>query len=160
MPTEHLAAFAALLATLLIAHHIADYWVQTSWQAAHKADRAATRPWRTTGRTIGWGKWLRINAIGWYANLAHVATYTLTAAAAIVVLAWRLDLPLDTGRLAAGLAISAITHAIADRRRPLIGLIRLLGKHDPDWLFDQGGLAHLDQAWHLGWLLIAALVMA
>jgi len=158
MSIMHIAEFGAVLAALLAAHPVGDYWVQTSWQAAHKGDRLHVRPWLDTGRLVGWGKWARINGRGWAACLSHVATYTATAAAAIGLLIWQLDLPVAGGSLLAGLAVTAASHALVDRRRPLEILAGWVRK-DHDFLYQRGGLAQLDQAWHLAFALVTALVV-
>jgi hypothetical protein len=134
------ATFAAVLVTLLVAHHVADHWVQTERQAADK------------GRS-GWpGRW---------AAARHVATLTVTAALALAVVAWRLGLQLDPGRVALGLALNAVTHWWADRRSTLRWLAVTVG-HRPFHELGSGGLGGayvLDQAWHWAWLLVAALVI-
>jgi hypothetical protein len=75
-------------------------------------------------------------------------------------------------RAAAGLAVSAGSHYWADRRSTLAALAELVpGKgsfyrlgtprpgRDDNPTLGTGAYA-LDQAWHTGWLLIAALVIA
>jgi hypothetical protein len=150
MPSTPAAAtFAALFAALYAAHTVADHWVQTQ----HQAD-AKGRP--------GWP--------GRLACLAHVTTYSLTALAAVALVAWRLGLDLAPGHLAAGLTVSAVTHYLADRRTPLRRLAELTGSgrfyalgtprpgRDDNPSIGTGAYA-LDQSWHIGWLLVAALVM-
>lgn len=132
------AAFAALFAALYASHQVADYWVQTEAQACAKGNP-------------GW--------MGRLACAAHVTTYTITQAVAVVAVWAVLDLDLTTADVAAGLLVSAATHYVADRRRPLRRLAELVGK-DPVWLSEGGGLPLLDQSWHCGWLFVAALVMA
>ena len=131
------AAFAAVLATLHAAHTVADHWVQTQHQADTKG------PPGCPGRL---------------ACAAHVATYTATALAALLAVAWRTDLTLNPAPTTAGLAISAITHWIADRRIPLRRMADVLHK-SPVWLDHGGGMYALDQSWHIGWLFIAALLI-
>jgi hypothetical protein len=131
------ARFAAMFAALCIAHAIGDYWVQTDWQARTKA---------TAGM------------LGRFACAVHVATYTATLLVVVVVVAYRLDIDLSATRVGLALATSAITHYIADRRTPLRRLLIIL-RHSEAWL-DRGGLALADQAWHVGWLGVAALTLA
>src|SRR2546430_8349715 len=88
----------AVFAALYAAHHVADHWVQTQ----HQADTKGCAGWR-----------------GRIACATHVATYTLTSLAALLALAWRTDLTLSPVTVAAGLAVSAVTHYLADRRTPL-----------------------------------------
>ena len=136
-----IAVFGAVFAALYVAHHIGDYWTQSPHQAAHKG-------------TTGWP--------GRVACAAHVGTYTLTAAVVLAVVWWRLSLPLSLPHVLAGLAVSAVSHYWADRRSTLRGLTVALDRVMPGKAayYDHGGAAPLDQAWHIGWLLAAALVIA
>lgn len=133
-----MATFAAVFVTLFAAHQVADHWVQTQRQACDKG----MPDWR-----------------GRLACLAHVTSYTLTALVALLATAAVTDLPLPAWQTAAGLAISAGSHYVIDRRALLIRLADLL-KKDPAWVRDGGGAYALDQSWHYGWLWIAALVIA
>lgn len=135
------AVSAVVFGAYLAGHHVGDYWVQTGAQALGKG-----RP--------GWP--------GRRACAAHVVTYTLALAACLALAAWRLALPVSPGWAAAGLAVSAVTHYFADRRRPLEKLAGQLGKGE-FWRSGGGlasGAAYLDQSWHWLWLFIAALVTA
>ncbi|MGW4462190.1 transcriptional regulator [Micromonospora sp. NPDC004704] len=149
-PTGKLAIAAAVFVALYAAHQVADHWVQTSHQAAHKG-------------LPGW--------TGRLACLGHVTTYTLTGVAFLAMLAgftgWRPGaLP-----LLAGLAISAVTHYIADRRTPLRRIAVLAGAADfhslgvPRAGRDDNpslgtGAYALDQSWHIGFLFLSALAIA
>ncbi|MEU5949629.1 DUF3307 domain-containing protein [Micromonospora sp. NPDC047465] len=135
---RHAAAFAAVFAALYAAHQVADHWVQTQHQADCKGEP-------------GWA--------GRLACAAHVAAYTLTALVALVTLILATGLRLDPWGVGVGLTISAVSHYIADRRTPLRRLAELLGK-DPMWLTRGGGMYALDQAWHYGFLFVAALMAA
>ncbi|MCU7724570.1 DUF3307 domain-containing protein [Actinoplanes sp. KI2] len=144
------ATFAAVFVALFVAHQVADHWIQTDHQA------------RTKG------------APGWPSRIAcaaHVATYTATALVALAVLRHTLDLPLTPGRVAAGLAVSAISHYLADRRTPLARLAALTGHagfyalgtcrngRDDKPCLGTGAYA-LDQSFHYAWLFVAALIIA
>jgi cytochrome b561 len=90
---------------------------------------------------------------GWLGRLAcaaHVTTYTLTAVITLAGLAlttgWR-PAPWHT---VIGLTVSAVSHYIADRRRPGCDDNPSLGT----------GAYALDQSWHVGWLFFAALWIA
>lgn len=161
--------FAVVLPGLLVAHHVADHWVQTEHQALTKA-------------APGWP--------GRVACVAHVATYTVCTAAVVGLLGVLFGLPIGPGGFVAGQAISAITHYVADRRWPLAWLADLVGKRGMWRLgsprasltvraveahplghgalvevpMDQPhlgtGAYQLDQAWHWFWLLVTALVTA
>jgi hypothetical protein len=148
--TASLATFAAVFAALYAAHQVADHWVQTQWQADTKGQP-------------GW--------LGRLACLAHVTTYTLTAVAALTTLAawsgWRPG----PWHAAIGLAVSAVSHYIADRRTPLARIAAALGAarfhafgaprpgRDDNPSLGTGAYA-LDQAWHIGFLFVAALWIA
>ncbi len=149
MPATELEVIGALFVALYAAHQVGDHWVQTEHQA-------------TTKGQPGWtGRW---------ACAAHVTTYTLTAVLALAALAAVCDLT-PTWSWAGGLAVSAVTHYIADRRTPLRRLAGLAG-HTEFFTFgaprpgrdDNPGLGTgayaMDQSWHTGWLFVAALVMA
>lgn len=129
--------FAVVSPALFGAHYIADYWLQTQRQADMKG-------------TPGWA--------GRIACASHVTVYTITSLVALYAAASASDLQLHWPAVAAGLAVSAVTHYIADRRTPLRWLADRMGKSS-EWMDNHGGLAHLDQAWHIGWLLAAALTM-
>jgi hypothetical protein len=139
--------FSVVLGAYLTGHQVDDYWLQTGAQALGKG-------------LPGWA--------GRRACAAHVATYTLTLAACLALAAWRLALPVSPAWAAAGLAVSAVTHYIADRRRPLQRIADALGGSlvpgkGEFWRSGEGlasGAAHLDQSWHWLWLFAAALITA
>lgn len=130
------AVFAAVFAAYVTGHQAADYWLQTSHQALCKG-------------LPGWP--------GRRACAAHVAVYTLTLAGFLALAAWQLALPVSPARAAAGLALSAVTHYWADRRRPLERLARLIGKGE---FWESGGAERMDQAFHWAFVFAAALVTA
>jgi hypothetical protein len=138
---DRAVTFAAVAAVFYAAHQAGDYWTQTGKQAAEKG-------------LPGWK--------GRRACAAHVWSYTLTLAAFLSVSAWWLGLPLRTWNVLAGLAVSAVTHYVSDRRTPLARLADALGKggfyRAGEGLATGAGL--LDQAWHWCWLLVSALVVA
>lgn len=158
--------FAALAVALYAAHHVGDYWVQTDHQARHKGDA---------------GHRGRIQCS------AHVLSYLATQTVTLAMVGLVLGLDVSTLGLLAGLAVSGVTHYLADRREHgvMFKLARLLpGKAD----FLKLGVPHerlvtgtngeivghapgtpslgtgawaLDQAWHIFWgVFVAALVMA
>jgi hypothetical protein len=144
------ATFAAVYVALFVAHQVADHWIQTQHQADCKG-----RP--------GWP--------GRIACAAHVASYTATAVVALNALHFGLGLPLNPWQVAAGLAVSAVTHYIADRRTPLRKLAELTGAgrfyalgiprtgRDDNPSLGTGSYA-LDQSFHYLFLFVAALVIA
>jgi hypothetical protein len=167
--TTQVAAAGAIGLALYAGHHVGDYWIQTDHQARHKGDPGAG---------------------GRRACLAHVAGYVATQAACLALVTLVTGLDTSVLGLVAGLAVSGITHYLADRREHgiMFRLARLLpGKaaflelgKPRDWVvlahdgktFEQGlrpldnptlgtGAWALDQAWHIFWgVFVAALVMA
>lgn len=137
--------FAAVFVALYAAHEVGDHWVQTHRQACGKG--APT--WR--------GRWL---------CAGHVASLTATKAAAVAVVAVATGLSLSPVAAAVALLLDAVSHYVIDRRAPLQALATRLGKADFAALGDPSaapvgtGAYALDQSWHIGWLLIAALVMS
>ncbi|MET8050550.1 transcriptional regulator [Streptosporangium sp. NPDC005286] len=136
------AAFAATFATLYAAHSVGDHWVQTHHQACAKG--APTQ-------------------VGRAACLGHVATLTLTKAAALLAMELVTGLRLAAVAVVIGLAVDAASHYWADRRVTLARLAERVGKAD----FYRMGAGHLgsgayalDQSWHIGWLFITALIIA
>lgn len=141
--------FAAVFCALFVAHQVADHWIQTQ----HQADTKGC-PGRA-GRT---------------ACLGHVASYTATAFGFLGALALSTGIDLRPGPVAAGLAVSAVTHYIADRRTPLKRLAELTGSakfyalgaprpgRDDNPSLGTGSYA-LDQSLHYLFLFIAALII-
>ena len=139
--------FAAAYAVLTAAHELADHWVQVDTQAVAKGQ---------PGRE------------GVVACAKHVATYTATQAAALWVADRGLGLRLDPRRALAGLAVSAVTHYVADRQgghwrdeQPR-GVVRLAAATGhAGWLQRDPNAGYLlDQSWHKAWIAIAAAVTA
>lgn len=178
MNVEMVASFSAVLGTMLVAHNVADHWVQTGWEAANKGRRDRT---------------------GRIACLTHVLSYTATTWLFTTVVWIMFDLSISIWGIVAGQSISAVSHYWADRRftlerlatwrghgdfyrlgqpRDLTVLVdsensetvsvykRLVvdenGEREPAG-FDNPSLGTgayaLDQAWHWFWLFISTLVM-
>lgn len=142
------ARLAALYALVRPASDVADHWVQTDYQAAHKADQGAAGHWALT---------------------KHVATYVGTQAAVVAVGARVLGIRITPGRAAAALAVSAVSHYVADRRTPIRALADALARRtgEPDGsrfvrLADHGlnGAYALDQSWHHAFELAAVAILA
>jgi hypothetical protein len=141
------ARFAAAYALLTASHELADHWVQIDAQAVTK------------------GKPGREGAV---ACAKHVATYTATQSLALLVGQRALGLRLTPGRAAAALAVSAVTHYVADRQgghwrdeQPR-GVVRLAAATGhAGWLQRDPNAGYLmDQSWHKAWITVAALVAA
>lgn len=135
--------FCAVYAAGRAAHAVGDYYVQSSHQAQHKGDR--TRE-------------------GQLACAGHVASYTATQVVVLLVVNRLLGLGLTWRALAAGQAVSAVTHYFMDREWTAEALHEAVGKGElhrlgaPGTPFTGGKL--LDQCWHEFWLFMAALATA
>ena len=148
--TDPVAVSAAVFAALYAAHQVADHWVQTDRQAAHKG-------------LPGW--------TGRLACAGHVGTYTATAIVFLAMLIGFTGWHPHLHSAAAGLAVSAVSHYVADRRTPLrriatrFGLAGFLALGAPRPGRDDNpslgtGAYALDQSWHIGFLFLSALVIA
>jgi hypothetical protein len=147
---ETAITFAATLPVLLVAHNVADHWVQTEHQALNKGG-------------AGWP--------GRLACAAHIGTYTVVTALAVGLMVCTLALPVTVIGFVAGQGVSAVSHYVADRRSTLQALARFIGKaefytlgsprpgRDDNPSLGTGAYA-LDQSWHWLWLLVAAIVTA
>jgi len=109
MNTAQVATAGLLGFGYLIAHNVADHWVQSGWEAENKG---------------------RKDSIGRAACLSHVVTYTFTLVAVAGVLILIFHLPVTWHGLVTGLAVSAVTHYWADRRFTLEKLAQLRGHGD------------------------------
>ncbi|GAA4119962.1 MULTISPECIES: hypothetical protein [Streptomyces] len=146
-----LATFGTVWAVLSVGHNLADHVIgQTDRQAAGKAAPSATEVADGVSPRKGWGS-----------CLAHVAQYHLVMAV-FVALAW-VVLPLDLSwvGLAAGLVVSAVTHAFFDRRWPVRWLLEHVGSKGFAELKAAGmnGMYLSDQALHQTALLLSALLI-
>ncbi len=145
-----LSTFPTLFIALYVSHLIGDHWLQTDHQATSKGHP-------------GWP--------GRAACAAHVSTYIAAQATAIAVACLLLHLPVTAAGAATALTISAVSHYIADRRRPLQLLAYATGRsslwqlgvprpdRDDNPSLGTGAYA-LDQSWHIGWLFVAAVAAA
>lgn len=146
--TSRAAQFAAVYAALTASHEVGDYWVQRDAEAVAKG---------------------RHGHEGRAACARHVASYTATQALALAAADRVLRVGLDWRRAAAGLALSAVTHYVADRsggrwreEGPSTALVRFARRTGhAGWLErDPAAGPFMDQAWHRGWIAVAAAVAA
>ncbi|MFF2074624.1 transcriptional regulator [Kitasatospora sp. NPDC058162] len=162
MTSVRAARFAASYALLRAAGDVADHFVQTCHQAATKGHHD-----HNPGQS---------SAAGRRACAAHVATYTATQAAVLLAGTRLLGVRLRPAPVTAALALSAVTHYVADRREPLRRLADAVGIGDFYALGTPGHPAYpttrngkyaptlgtgayaLDQAWHHAFETIAALI--
>jgi Protein of unknown function (DUF3307) len=121
---------AAAFLVLLAGHLLGDWVVQSDWQARNK-----TRSWA--------------------ALTAHVASYHLIVGVLLLIPVLRDDWP--AGKALAVLTVSAITHAVIDRRWPVRALLR--ATCSPGFATVQWGVIAVDQALHLSILAMLALLL-
>jgi hypothetical protein len=139
------ATFAAVFAALYAAHEVADHWLQTRHLAF--ANGAAGRRGRV-------------------ACAMHVATLTATKVLVLGVVAVLTGVGLEPWAVAVGLGVDAVSHYWADRQTTLVALADRIGKGEFVRLGDGAaapvgtGAYALDQSWHMGWLLVAALLVS
>jgi hypothetical protein len=137
--------FVVVLAVLYASHSVADHWIQTHRQAVTKGQCEHGRATRA----------------GLLALAGHVLTYTVTLAVVLAAIALRFPgLDWNPAAMAAGLVINGASHAWADHRPNLRKLAHAIGKGGYYDLPGGAGAYQLDQAWHLGWLLVSALIIA
>lgn len=151
---------AVAYASMLAGHYVGDQWLQTSAQACKKSLAGAASPGAASPGTALWH------------CAKHVAAWTATTTGFFLGAAWWLHLPIHWGWLAAGVAVNAVTHYVADLRTPLLWLAGLAGKSGyiehanvqrpsgADRFGPGTATFHLDQSWHIAWLLPAALLVA
>ncbi|GAA0809823.1 DUF3307 domain-containing protein [Spirilliplanes yamanashiensis] len=132
--------FVVTLLALLVGHQVGDHVLQSDRQAAEKCGpgRAALR-----------------------AMAGHLLAYHLAVGAVLAVVAFVLHLPLSVPGVVAGLAFSAVTHGLLDRRH----LVRVVLQRTGSPRFAEQttpvcGMYVADQALHWLCLLISALLIA
>lgn len=136
-----LGRFGGVYAALHAGHTVGDMWVQT--------DRCA----QVKGKP-GRG--------GQVACAIHVATLTATQTAFLALACAATGERLSARRVAAGMAVNAVSHYVMDRRDEgvmpvLCGALSRFGKDK--FAAAPGGAALLDQAWHVGWCAISAAII-
>lgn len=137
--------FAAVAATLTAMHHIGDFVLQTDHQSARKPC--------TEDRLVECSE-----AESWWCNQKHVASYHAAQLAGLLVANQALGLKLNPSRVAAGVAISWVTHTVIDRRWPVRWWMDNTGSKD--FRVKAGGGMHVDQTAHHACLWTSALVIA
>lgn len=161
MPHRNAAVFAALLGLGRASAALGDFWVQNDFCARVKGasddspvtyEDPQTKEKTTHGTTDGRK-----------ACLHHCLTYTATQAVVAGIGARALGIRIHPGAAAAALAVSGVTHYVADRRVPGGVLERLASKAGKGAFYrlaDHGmnGAFHLDSAWHHGWETLAAVI--
>ncbi|MEU6235404.1 DUF3307 domain-containing protein [Kitasatospora sp. NPDC047058] len=146
-----LATFGTVWAVLSVGHNLADHVIgQTDRQAGGKAAPSAAEVADGVSPRRGWG-----------ACLGHVAQYHLVMAVMLALVWAVLPLQMSFTGLAAGLAVSAVTHAFFDRRWPVRWLLEHVGSKGFAELKAAGmnGMYLTDQALHQTALLVSALLI-
>lgn len=145
--------FSVTYALLSVGHHIGDHWIQRGIDACRK---------QLPGR------------IGALHCGVHVATVTATKALILIPGLLLLGLPVSWAGVILALVVDAASHYLVDRGRPLRAMATAAGKAEyverVTVIRTPGGQAEttgpgtgayeLDQAWHRGWVLIAAMIIA
>jgi Protein of unknown function (DUF3307) len=121
---------ATVFLVLLAGHLLGDWVAQTDWQATTK-----TRSWA--------------------ALTAHVASYHLLMGLLLLIPILRDGWPAPKALTA--LAVSAVTHAVIDRRWPVRALMRTSGS--PGFATVEWGVIAVDQALHLFILAMLAVLL-
>lgn len=145
-----IGTFAGVAVALLVAHRVADHWLQTSHQAVLKDRR---------------------DNVGRVACVKHVASYTAATLLTVLALWGAFGLDITWWGFAVGQLVSAGTHYWADRRFTLAAFAAAMGKAEfyalgaPRAGRDDNpslgtGAYELDQSWHWGWLGVAAFLTA
>jgi Protein of unknown function (DUF3307) len=125
--------WVSVFASFLVAHMVGDYLFQTDWQARNKR-----------GGLSG--------GVAFRALAAHVTTYTLAFAPALI---WIGD-ELDAGWALLAAALIFLPHLVVDDGR-IVRLYLARVKRAPD--FDIGLAASVDQSFHVLSLFLVAILL-
>jgi hypothetical protein len=130
---ERLALFAALNTTFAGLHGLGDHWVQNSRDAAGKGAHGTHLVYADNGKPVTDdpgrdGRTMTASAYGRACVTRHVASYSAVQllASVAVTCAFRVRVPVRA--LLVGAAINGLTHAVLDRREPLLWLAARAGK--------------------------------
>ncbi|GHE31337.1 hypothetical protein GCM10017673_37580 [Streptosporangium violaceochromogenes] len=135
-PLHGTALFGALSGAFMLAHRLADQWVQDSGDAVNKdahgahlvyADGVEVGAEPDGQDRTGWPT-MTATQLGRRCAARHVATYTAVQTAAAAAVTGLLGRRLPARALLAAAAINSATHYVIDRRAPLLKLAELLGK--------------------------------
>jgi Protein of unknown function (DUF3307) len=121
---------ATVFLVLLAGHLLGDWVAQTDWQATTKTRSRA-------------------------ALTAHVASYHLLMGLLLLIPSLRDGWP--AGKALTALTVSAVTHAVIDRRWPVSALLRAAGS--PGFATVEWGVIAVDQALHLFILAMLAVLL-
>jgi len=147
---------------------VADHWLQTDGQARckgwHKGESAKMQVVTADGPAeVDIQLAESDELVGRIKCAEHVASYVATQGVAVALATKASGRRLNGKWFAAGLALSAVTHYVADRRRPLRKVAEAIPGKKNFLNLASGGLNGaylLDQAWHHGFETVASVVMA
>ncbi|MER6501590.1 hypothetical protein ABT218_19880 [Streptomyces sp. NPDC001455] len=129
---ESLALLGTLAAVFDGLHPLCDQWVQHPDDSAAKGIHGDHLVYRD-GTPVTGNPWrgeptMTASAYGRRAVARHVASYSAVQLAASVAITRALGYRVPARALLAGAAINAATHAVIDRRDPLVWLAKKCGK--------------------------------
>lgn len=130
---ERLPLFAALSTTFAGLHGLGDHWVQNSRDAAGKGAHGEHLVYAADGKYVAdnpgrTGRKVTASTYGRACVARHVSSYTAVQTAAAVVVTRAFGVHVPARALLAGAAINGLTHAVLDRREPLLWLAARAGK--------------------------------
>jgi len=131
---ERLALLGALTAIFGELHPLLDQWAQNSQDAQLKGLYGRHRVYRD-GTPVGHGTedhtgqpTMTAGGLGRLSAARHVASYTAGQLTGTIIATRVLGYRVPAGALLVGAAINATTHAVIDRREPLLWLAKKAGK--------------------------------
>lgn len=130
---ERLALYAALNTTFAGLHGLGDHWAQNSRDASGKGSHGAHLVYAADGKPVADNpgrpdRTMTASAYGRGCVIRHVASYTAVQTAAALAVTRAFGVRIPTRALLAGAAINGLTHAVLDRREPLLWLAAKAGK--------------------------------
>lgn len=127
-----LALTGTLIAVFDGLHPLCDQWLQNSKDAAAKGMHGTHLVTRdgtpAEGNPQQYGPTMTASAFGRRAAARHVASYTAVQVAASVAVTRAFGYRVPLTALLVGAAVNAVTHAVIDRREPLLWLADRAGK--------------------------------
>ncbi|WNI20239.1 hypothetical protein [Actinacidiphila sp. ITFR-21] len=133
---ERLALFAALTATFEALHGLGDHWIQQSRDASGKGAHGTHLVYAADGKPVAddpWrhgkeGRTCTASAYGRACVTRHVASYSGVQLLAAIGVTRAFGVRVPVRALLVGAAINGLTHAVLDRREPLLWLAGRAGK--------------------------------
>ncbi|WP_407842077.1 hypothetical protein ACE1OC_42760 (plasmid) [Streptomyces sp. DSM 116496] len=133
---EGLALVAALTAVFEGVHALGDHWAQNSHDASTKGMHGSHLVYKNDGSLVTEDPWRHgaegrtctASAYGRRSVSRHVASYSAVQLASTLAVTRTLGYRIPAAALLTGAAINALTHAVLDRREPLLWLAEKTGK--------------------------------